>query len=399
MGLGEAMGTLTPSSLQRSLSLSGCVGGGMSGQPAWLRCTNRLAWAAAFSITATVTFAADVPRTMEAIVQEGTGGPEVLKPERLPVPQPRAAQVLVHVYAAGINPLDWRARMGLRRQDQGAPSGGGDSKAAGTSAGVATQPPGPVGPKVLGREIAGIIVALGPGVTQWHVGEAVYGRAAQGGYAQYAIANGDDLAPKPRHLTFAQAAGIPTASITGLMAVKQSGIRPGQTLVIVGAAGGVGSAALQIAKAQGARVIAIASSRHDAYLKRLGADEIVDYDKVNPADRVKNADAVIVTVDGPAVGVLSYVKRGSTIVLPAGVIPREQCASAGVTCDGMDHSKAPITSEALDQINRLVDAGRFTVKVERSFPLEEAGQAQELDRAGHAEGKIVLTTTPAATRY
>lgn len=371
----------------------------MSGQPMWLRYTSRLAWATALSLNVTMAFAADVPRTMEAIVQEGIGGPGVLKPEHLPVPQPRANQVLVHVYAAGINPLDWRARMGIRRQDQGAPPGGGERKAAATSARVSPRSPDRSELNIPGDEFAGIIAALGPGVTQWRVGEAVYGRATHGGYAQYVVANGDDIAAKPKRLTFAQAAGIPVAGITGLMAVKQAGIGPGQTIVIVGAAGGVGSAALQIAKAQGARVIAIASSQHNAYLERLGADEIINYDRANPADRIKNADAVINTVDGRAVGVLSYVKRGGTIVLPAGIISREACASAGVTCNGMDRRRAPTTSESLDQINRLVDAGRFTVKVEKSFTLEQAGQAQEMDRAGHAEGKIVLTTTSAAAQY
>jgi NADPH:quinone reductase-like Zn-dependent oxidoreductase len=371
----------------------------MSGQLIWLRYTSRLASAAALSMILSMAFAADAPRTMQAIVQQGVGGPGVLKLERLPVPQPRANQVLVHVYAAGINPLDWRARMGIRRQDQGGPPGRDDTRAAGAPGRAGNRSPDRSEPVIPGDDMAGVIVALGPGVTQWHVGEAVYGRAGHGGYAQYALASSDDIAAKPTRLTFAQAAGIPTAGITGWQAVRQAGIGPGQTVVIVGAAGGVGSAALQVAKAQGARVIAIASSQHNAYLERLGADEIVNYDKANPADRVKNADAVINTVDGPAIGVLSYVKQGGTIVLPAGVIPREQCASAGVTCNGMDHSSAPSTAESLEQINRLADAGRFTVKVEKSFPLEQAGQAQELDRAGHAEGKIILITTSAATRY
>lgn len=372
----------------------------MSGQSRWLRYISRLAWTAAFSITVTMAFAADAPQTMQAIVQEGTGGPDVLKAEQLPVPQPRAGQVLVQVYAVAINPLDWRARMGIQRHDQGAPPGAGNAGRAGAARGrVRARTAGRPGPRIPGGDIAGIIAALGPGVTQWHLGDAVYGRAVRGGYAQYAVSNSADIAAKPKRLTYTQAAGIPTAGITGLEAVKQADIRAGQTVVIVGAAGGVGSAAVQVAKAQGAMVIAIASSQHDAYLQQLGADEIVNYDKGNPADRIKNADAVINTVDGSAAATLAYIKRGGTIVLPAGVIPREQCASAGVTCNGMDHGRAPTTAESLDQINHLVDEGRFTVKVEKVFTLAQAGEAQELDRAGHAEGKIVLTTTPAATEH
>ena len=364
----------------------------------WLRATNRLACAAALSIIVTTAFAADVPHTMKAIVQQGIGGTEVLKLERLPVPQPRANQVLVRVYAAAINPLDWRARMGIQRQDQGGPPRGGDKGASLAPRRGRTRTANGPEPMIPGGDIAGVIAAVGPGVMQWRVGDAVYGRGRHG-YSQYVLANSNDIAPKPKRLTFAQAAGIPTADITGLMAVKQAGVAAGQTVVIVGAAGGVGSAALQVAKAQGAKVIAIASSQHNTYLKQLGADEIVNYDKSNPADRIKNADALINTVDGSAAATLAYVKRGGAIVLPAGVISRTQCASAGVTCNGMDHARALSTAESLEQINALVDAGKFTVKVERSFPLEQAGQAQELDRAGHAEGKIVVVTTSAATRH
>lgn len=345
--------------------------------------------------------AAEVPRMMQAIVQHGVGGPEVLRLERLPVPQPGADQVLVHIYAAGINPLDWRARIGVRRQDQGAPPGRGVRESAGGSGSAGTPAARGSQPIIPGDEMAGVIAAVGPDVTQWRVGEAVYGRSAGrgGDYAQYAVANNDGIAPKPKRLTFEQAAGIPTAGITALLAVKQAAVGRNQTLVVVGAAGGVGSAVLQIAKAQGARVIAIASSQHNAYLKRLGADEIVNYDRENPADRIRNADAVINLVDGPAAGLLSYVKRGGAIVLPAGVIPREQCASAGITCNGMDRSNTTSTAESLAQINRLAERGQFTVKVEKAFPLGQAGQAQELDRAGHAEGKIVLQTTSAAGEH
>lgn len=362
----------------------------MSDQPIWLRYTSRLTWTAALTLIVTMASAAAVPRTMQAIVQQGVGGPGVLRLERVPVPQPSANQVLVHIYAAGINPIDWRTRMGIRRQDQGGPAGRVQPAAPGGSGGPGTAPTRQARPMIPGDDMAGVVAAVGPGVTQWHVGEAVYGRGARmGAYAQYVVANIDGIAAKPKRLTFAQAAGIPTAGVTGLLAVKQTGVGPGQTLVIVGAAGGVGGAALQIAKARGIKVIAIASSRHNAYLEGLGADDIIDYDTANPADKIKNANAVINLVDGPAAAVLSYVKRGGAVVLPAGVIPREQCASAGVTCNGMDRSATLSTAESFEQINRLVDAGRFTVKVEKTYPLAQAGQAQELDRAGHAEGKII----------
>ncbi|HEX4049326.1 MAG TPA: NADP-dependent oxidoreductase [Steroidobacteraceae bacterium] len=372
----------------------------MSDQANWIRCRGLLSWTAVLGITVTMASAAEVPRMMQAIVQRGFGGPDVLKLERLPVPQPGADQVLVHVYAAGINPLDWRARMGVRRQDQGGPAGPREQQRTPASGRVGATSPRLSKPTIPGDEMAGVIAAVGPGVANWHVGEAVYGRSAGGGdYAQYVTANSDGIAPKPKRLTFEQAAGIPIAGITAVLAVEQAGVKRGQTLVIVGAAGGVGSAALQIAKAQGVRVITIAASRHDAYLKQLGADEVVDYDRENPAEKIMNADAVINLVDGPAAGVLSYVKRGGAIVLPAGLIPRDKCVSAGVTCNGMDRGNRQKASDLFAQINRLAEAGLFTIKVEKAFPLGQAGQAQELDRAGHAEGKIVLITTPAASEH
>lgn len=359
----------------------------MTEQFHFLRQLRVLIWAVPFGVVASLALAASpVPTTMQAVLQRGTGGPEVLKLESVAVPVPMENQVLVHVYAAGVNPIDGKMRSGAFP----APTPGG---------GAAAQSPAP--PRIPGGEFAGVIAAIGRGVTQWKIGDAVYGQGpamGNGGYAQYALANVDGIAPKPKKLSYAQAAGIPTAALTALPVLRQAGIGPGKTLVIVGAAGGVGSTALQIAKARGARVIAIASSSHNDYLKKLGADEIVNYDKENPATRIKGADAVINLVDGPATSVLSYVKQGGIVVLPTGNIPQEQCSSAGVTCGPVDRRGAPSAAESYAEINRLVDAAQYSVQVQKTFPLAQAGAAQEFIRAGHAEGKIILVTTSNAEK-
>ena len=346
-----------------------------------------------------------VPQSMEAVVQRGVGGPEVMKLEHLSVPRPAANQVLVQVYAAGVNPVDWKTRTGNPRVGgladatrPGATGGPGESKSPAAPAGPATQATGGAAPKIPGGEVAGVVAAVGDAVTQWHVGDAVYGRARAGGYAQYVVADTDVIAAKPKRLTFAQAAGLPVGGLTALSSLNTAGVHSGQTLVIIGAAGGVGSATVQIAKARGVKVIAIASSRHNAYLKQMGADGIVNYDKGNPAEKIGNADAVIDLVDGPAAAALSYVKRGGKVILPTGYLPLEQCAAAGVVCAEPDKSQPPSAAEVYAQLNRFVDAGQLTVKVQQTLPLAQAGQAQELDHAGHAEGKIILVTTAAANQ-
>jgi NADPH:quinone reductase-like Zn-dependent oxidoreductase len=247
--------------------------------------------------------------------------------------------------------------------------------------------------------MSGVIVAVGPGVTQWKVGDAVYGQGVnrRGGYAQYVVSDVADLAAKPARFSFAQAAGIPVVASAALRALDYANPMPGQRVVIVGAAGGVGSAAVQLVKARGGKVIAVASSEHNAFLKKLGADDIVNYDKEKPADKIKDADVVINLVDDQAAQTISYVKRGGSLVLMAGSLSPEQCAAVAANPCGMPGFTAgPNNAEAFAEINKLAAAGKFSIKVEKIFPLAQAGQAQEFNRSGHAEGKIILATQTAA---
>lgn len=345
---------------------------------------------------------AAAPAQMQAIVQHGFGGPEVLKLERVPVPSPGPGQVRVHVYAAGVNPADWRSR--LRPPPvQAAGAAGGSAGAAEPAPTTSGRAGAPI--SIPGMEVAGVIDALGPGVSGYSIGEAIYGRIASmhGGYAQYALIGIDSIAPKPRRLTFEQAAGAAEVARTVLRALDDGHVQAGQTVVIVGAAGGLGSAAVQLAKDRGARIIAIASSSHNAYLRSLGADRIANYDRADSLATVRGADAVINTAESQGSAALAYARRGGTLLDMAGSPGPGQCDAAGVSCpleQGLQATQRSGISDAqrLAELNRRILAGRFTIHVEKIYPLAQAADAQEFNRAGHAEGKLVLVVTPAAER-
>ena len=334
--------------------------------------------------------AATVPTEQTAIVQRGYGGLEVLKLETVPVLEPGEGQVLVQVYAAGVNPVDWKAREGINGRRIGTPP-------------PANRPPAL---RIPGNEIAGVVARVGPGVTALRVGDAVAGSsggagtALNGSYSHYALALADRLVPKPANLTFAEAAGLGTAASTPALAMHRLKLQPGQTLLITGVAGGVGSVMAQLARASGARVIGTASARHDAFLRSIGVDEVIDYTQGDWASKVKNVDAVFDTV-GSADGdkALGTLKKGGLflgIATENGEPTEEQCTAAGVTCVPLRRAQPgdPTERDLLGEVARLADAGTLKFKVDKTFPLEQAGAAQELSRAGHAEGKIVLVAAP-----
>jgi len=315
-----------------------------------------------------------VPSEQMAIVQAGNGGPEVLKLRTVPVLKPGAGQVLVRVYAAGVNPVDWKIRMGWGRP----PSSG------------ATIP---------GFDVAGAVAQVGPGVTGFKVGDAIFGRVGpidggvNGGYAHYALAAVADIVVKPGKLTFVEAAGIGVAGSTAERMIERTQIMQGTRVLITGAAGGVGSSAAQLAKARGAYVIGTASARHGAYLKSIGVDEVIDYTQGNIADRVKDIDAVLDTVGSDALAqALATLKKGGIMQSVAGSAPADQCLAAAVTCinNGPPGPGDRAYGQLLAEIAGRVRSGQFKIHVDRTFPLEQAADAQEYNRQGHTEGKIIL---------
>lgn len=311
--------------------------------------------AAAASVTAAPAPHAPAAQ-MQAIVQGDSG----LSLQTVQVPKAGSGQVLVKVYAAGVNPVDWKRK---------AP--------------------------IPGFDAAGIVEAMGPDVTDFKPGDAVVARVS-GAYAQYAVAQVDEVVLKPKGFTFEQASGMPVAGVAGYRAAMEAKIMPGQRVAVIGAAGGSGSVAVQVAKALGAKVIAIGHSSQKDYLAGLKADEFVAYDRDQVAARVNGVDAVLNMVDGQAQAGLGYVKRGGYLVSIAGGTPgREQCEAAGVTCipigGGSGAGYGSISNgQALAGLSALADKGQYSVQVTKTFPLAQAAAAQELNRTTDTIGKIVL---------
>jgi NADPH:quinone reductase-like Zn-dependent oxidoreductase len=324
---------------------------------------------------------AALPTTQQAIVQTGHGGPEVLQLQSVPVLAPRHGEVLLQVFAAAINPADWKSRE------------------AG-SGGAALIP---------GFDVAGRVAALGAGVTTLKVGEAVFGVTGRGdvgglngAYAHYVLIPADDLVAKPQNLTYAEAAGLGTATLTGVRIVDQAHVRRGERVLITGVAGGVGSAAAQAAIARGAVVIGTASTRHADYLRQLGVAEVIDYTHGDWAQHARAAHPQIVldTVGAEtARTAFALVGQGGTFVsVGTHDYTPELCAHSGVTCPpGGSIIGGPVpTALLLHETAQLARAGKLSVHVDRTYPLAQAAAAQEFNREGHTEGKVVLAISPRA---
>jgi NADPH:quinone reductase-like Zn-dependent oxidoreductase len=335
------------------------------------------------SLLATVAMAAapTIPQTMRAVRADPAGAPGAVKIDTVPVPQPAAGQVLLRVYAAGTNPVDWAVRP---------PAPAAVGPAAATGAPRAAPPPG--------RDVAGVIVALGAGVTDYKVGDKVYTALPGGGaYAEYAVAPAAELAMKPKKFTFEQAAGIPIAGYTGLRMVLVADVQKGQRVLIIGAAGGVGSTAVQAARAAGGHVIAVAASRHHDYLESLGANEIIDYDKQNVAETARAVAIVLNAVGSENANALTYAQPGAKVFDAAGQVDEKACAAAHLTCLHIQRQGLS-NAELLKRLTQMADAGKYTVKVEKSFPLAKTAEALNYGRTGDREGKVIIDVTKGAKK-
>lgn len=316
--------------------------------------------------------------TMLAAVPDGDG----LKMSSVPMPSLAANQVLIKVHAAGANPVDWRVFKGPAPSNPppGAPAG---APAMNTNAN-----------NVPGFDAAGVIAALGSGAAQWKVGDEVVAFLdARGAYAQYAAAPVDAIVLKPKSLSFEQAAGIPTVAYAAWATmVDVAHVHKGQRVLVHGAAGGVGSAAVQIAKARGAYVIATASKRNHDYLRSIGVDETIDYTTEKFEDKVKDIDIVMNTADADTANrSIAVVKKGGMLVTVAGRPDAAKCEAAKITCGSRTREGATPIGAVLKQIADWANAGKYQVNVDQVFPLAEAGKAWEQGRAGHTRGKLVIS--------
>jgi NADPH:quinone reductase-like Zn-dependent oxidoreductase len=310
------------------------------------------------------------PPTMQAIVQTGADASS-FQLETVNTPQPGADQVLLRVYAAAVNPVDWKRRP--------API---------------TLSSGSTLPAIPGYDAAGVVDAVGPGVTTFKVGDPVVGRV-NGAFAQYLVADVAQVIPKPKRFTFEQAAGIPIAGMAGYGAAEAANIKPGQRIAIIGAAGGAGSAAVDVVHAKGGKVIASGHSSQAAWLAQQGVEEFVAYDKDDVAARLRNMDAVLNMVESQAATALAYVKRGGMFTSISGMPTPEQCTAAGVTCVQIRATSPGMSiGDTLRALGVLADAGKYTVRVTKVFPLARATEAQAFAHAGDSVGKVILSVDP-----
>lgn len=329
---------------------------------------------------------------MHAVRQHAFGGPEVLRYEAAPRPGLQLGEVLVCVHAVSLNPPDWYLRDGYKELPP------------------AWQPAVSF-PLILGTDISGVVAAVAPDVSGFAVGDEVFGMirfpsvGESQGYAEYVAALASDLAHKPAGLDHVQAAGAPMSGLTAWQYLIELGHtapnpfqaephRPvpllGKRVLVNGAAGGVGHLAVQLAKWQGAHVIAVASGGHEALLRELGADEVIDYTQTPAEDVVQGVDLVLDTLSGPTTGrFLRTLKRGGALFpVFLGFADAEQAARQGITV-----SMAQVRSNGaqLAALGQLLAAGTVRVVIDSTFALAEARQAHERAARGHIQGKIVLT--------
>jgi NADPH:quinone reductase-like Zn-dependent oxidoreductase len=328
-----------------------------------------LAALAAWVILLTIATAEPATPTMKAVVIHKYGGQEVLKYEDVARPEPKDDELLIRVIAAGVNPVDGMIRSGMFDKE-------------GTRA----------FPIILGGDVAGVVERVGSKITKFKAGDAVFAYVSldnSGGYAQCALVKEREAALKPKSLTYVEAAAVPIVAMTAWQAlVDTAKLSAGQTVLIHGGSGGVGSFAIQIAKARGAKVIATASTANQDFLKQLGADVAVDYTKQKFEDVAKDVDVVLDPIGRDTLA-RSYgvVKKGGIIVSLVARPNQSELAKQGIR--GTALSVEP-DSEQLAEIGKLIDDKKIKVIVSQTFALSEAMKAQEQVATGHTRGKIVL---------
>ncbi|MGC5399757.1 NADP-dependent oxidoreductase [Streptomyces sp. DT20] len=303
----------------------------------------------------------------KAYVFTRNGGPEVEALVEQQAPVPGAAELLIAVRAAGVNPVDWKLRTGYTRP------------------GSEPQP----FPTVLGSEAAGVVVAVGPDVEGFAAGDEVFGTPVTGGYAEYTLLPVAVTAHKPAGLSFTDAAALPVAAATAYDGLRQLAPAPGSTLLVTGAGGGVGNAAVQLAHHAGVKVVAVAGAAKKDFVESLGAVHVES--GASLAERIRAAapdgvDAVFDLVGGDTLR-----EAASLLADPAALISAADKPLA-VELGGAAVVRAR-TSAVLTEVADLVVAGVLRTHVTRTYPLSEAGEALRAVESGHARGKTVIEVT------
>jgi NADPH:quinone reductase-like Zn-dependent oxidoreductase len=322
---------------------------------------------------------------MKAIVHDKYGSPDVLELRDIDIPEVGDGEVLVRVQAAGLDRGVWHVMTGLPYP----------IRLAGFGFRAPKNP-------VLGGDVAGVVEAVGNNVTRFHAGDVVFG-VAKGSYAEYAIAREDKLAPKPANLTFEQAAVVPTSAATALQGLRDKArVQRGQKLLIIGASGGVGTYAVQLAKAFGAEVTGVCSTTKVDLVRSIGADHVIDYTRDDFAESEGRYD-VILDIGGNST--LSRLRRALT---PKGSLIIAGGETDGRWLGGVDRQLraqmlspfvgqklgtyvASVKAEDLIVLKELIEAGKVTPVIDRTFPLSETPKAINYLVEGHARGKVAIT--------
>ncbi|HAT46735.1 MAG TPA: NADP-dependent oxidoreductase [Ktedonobacter sp.] len=305
-------------------------------------------------------------QTKQAIRVHNYGDADQLKLEEEQRPEPQAGEVLIRVYAAGVNPVDWKIRQGWMKDFR----------------------PQQL-PYLPGIDLAGVVEEVGPGVTAFQKGQAVFGQSAKGAYTEYTTASVETLALKPKTLSFDEAATIPVGATTAWQGLFDHGkLQAGQRVLIQGAAGGVGLFAVQFARWKGAHVTGTASAANADFVRSAGAETVVDYTTTAVEKAVHDMDLVFDTVGAKTLdSSLQVVKRGGTLVTIAGQPSEEKVKERGIYVASYS---ARVSSALLQTFAQLVDEGQIKVAIAATFPLRDAWQAHELSQSGHGRGRIVL---------
>jgi NADPH:quinone reductase-like Zn-dependent oxidoreductase len=323
---------------------------------------------------------------MKAIVQDRYGSPDVLELRDIARPVAGEDEALVRVRAASANPADWhfmrgvpyfmRAQAGLRKPKN----------------------------RVLGRDIAGEVAAVGENVTRLRPGDEVFAEIFEGGgFAEYARVPGDLLEPKPANLTFEEAAAVPLAALTALQGLRDHGrVEPGQKVLIVGASGGVGTFAVQIAKSFGADVTGVCSTGKVEMVRSLGADQVIDYTREDFTTHRGRYDLILqlAGTSSPSACRRALVPKG-TLLLSSGesserlIGPVDRIIKAFVLSPFVRQRMSPFLAKPnrkdLRFLKELVEAGKLTPVIDRTYPLSEVPDAIRYLEEGHARGKVVVT--------
>jgi NADPH:quinone reductase-like Zn-dependent oxidoreductase len=331
------------------------------------------------------TAVADRQPTMKAIVQDRYGGLETLQYTAIDRPVPTDDEVLVRVHAAGLDRGVWHVMAGLPYLIRLVGFGLRRPKV-----------------RVRGMDLAGTVEAVGANVTRFQPGDEVFGWA-DGSYAEYASAPADHFAHKPAGVSFEQAGVVPISGFAALQAVRDVGqVQPGQRVLVIGAAGGVGSYAVQLARAFGARVTGVAGTTQLELVRSIGADEVVDYTREDVTDGTRRWDLVVDTAGHRS---LSRLRRALT---PKGTLVIVGSEGRGRWLGGFDRNLRALAlsgfvsqrlrmlsskprQDDLQVLRELLEAGRLTPPVGRAYPLPEVHEAIRQMVEGHGGGKIVIT--------